>query len=552
MLGYEVIARRLVALGVDTVFAVMGDGNLLLLAELSEKHGVRIVHARHEAGAVGMADGYHRMTGRLGVATVTHGPGFTNAATSVATATAHRSKVLVLVGGLAAGDVFNLQRLDQSAFTRSLGTERVSLSTPPRIDADVLLAARTALRRPATVVLDMPTDVQSAETGITSMAEHDLPDLALWLSPHPELVARGASALASAERPVLLAGRGASDDRAITEIAALANETGARIVTSLLGKGNFWGHPLALGVAGGLGNTTASAALADADCIVSFGASLNEWTTTRHSYAKGCTIVQIDTDPMAFERFSRVDVAVPGDAASTASGIRAALAAMGAPGAHQPIEAAQPAVSGSAHLSPDAIPKGGYSDGDSIDPRRACAAFNAALPTNRAVVIDGGHVCIWGTQLIDVHEPRSYTHGFSFGSIGQSLSLALGAASGLGGRPVVAVMGDGSAAMSIAELETAVREQLPVIVLILNDGGFGIERHTLAMLDKPVAESNYPAPDFARMANALGASGVVISNERDLQSIGVHLARSGPIVFDIRVNGDLIAQTFLEIKQLRR
>lgn len=549
MLGYEVIARRLVALGVDTVFAVMGDGNLLLLAELSEKHGVRIVHARHEAGAVGMADGYHRMTGRLGVATVTHGPGFTNAATSVATATAHRSKVLVLVGGLAAGDVFNLQRLDQSAFTRSLGAERVSLSTPERVDADVLLAARTALRRPGTVVLDIPTDVQAAETGITSMAEHDLPDLTPWLSPHPELVARAASALASAERPVLLAGRGASDDRAITEITALADETGARIVTSLLGKGNFWGHPLALGVAGGLGNATASAALADADCIVSFGASLNEWTTTRHSYAEGCTLVQVDTDPMAFERFSRVDVAVPGDAASTASGIRTALAAMGA---QRRPASAQLAAWRDASDSSGTSSADGYSDGDSVDPRRACAAFNAALPANRAVVVDGGHVCIWGTQLIDVREPRSYTHGFSFGSIGQSLSLALGAAVGLGGRPVVAVMGDGSAAMSIAELETAVREQLPVIVLILNDGGFGIERHTLAMLDKPVAESNYPAPDFARLANALGASGVVISSERDLQSIGAHLARSGPIVFDIRVNGELIAQTFLEIKQLRR
>lgn len=549
MLGYEVVAQRMVALGVDTVFAVMGDGNLLLLAELSEKHGVRIVHARHEAGAVGMADGYHRMTGRLGVATVTHGPGFTNAATSVATATAHRSKVLVLVGGLATGDVFNLQRLDQGAFTRSLGAERVALSTPPRVDADVLLAVRTALRRPGTVVLDMPTDVQAAETGLSIVAEHEISDLAPWLSPHPELIARAASALIAAERPVILAGRGASGDRALAEIGALAEEVRAPIVTSLLGKGNFWGHPLALGVAGGLGNANANAALAQADCIVSFGASLNEWTTTRYDYAAGCTIVQIDTDPMAFERFSRVDLALPGDAAATASGIRAALTAMDL---QDPFAASRRTTSTGVYSPTGLTTDVEYSDGDAVDPRRACAAFNAALPTNRAVVVDGGHVCIWGTQLIDVHEPRSYTHGFSFGSIGQSLSLALGAAVGLGCRPVVAVMGDGSAAMSIAELETAVREQLPVIVLILNDGGFGIERHTLAMLDKPVTESNYPAPDFARMANALGASGVVISSERDLQSIGAHLARSGPIVFDIRVNGDLIAQTFLEIKQLRR
>lgn len=541
MLGYELIARRLAAEGVDTVFAVMGDGNLHLLAELGEAHGIRIVHARHEQGAAGMADGYSRMTGRLGVATVTHGPGMTNTATSLATAVAHRSRVLLIVGGLATHDVDNLQQLDQSAFAASLGAERVALTTPARVELDLEKALRLVRNGRRTIVLDAATDVQLAETGVTEVLVRGNATEAPAPAPIMELIDEAARVISAAQCPIIVAGRGASSDSAIAAIGELATAIGAPVVTSLLGKGNFSSHPNALGVAGGLGDPAAARALAAADCILSIGASLNDWTTTRGDFAERTTIIQVDIDPLAFGRFAQPDLMILSDATSAAQAIA------------ERIDSAAPA----APWQPPALePADGeidYVDGaNTIDPRRACLAIERALPRNRAVIVDGGHVCIWGTQLIQTYQPRSFTHGFSFGSIGQSLSLALGAAAGLKGRRVAAVMGDGSAAMSITELETAVRENLPVAIIILNDAGFGIERHTLSLQDLPVAESNYPSPRFAEMARAAGAQAITVASVDDLSLIPGLLQQPGPVLIDLRVNGDLIAETFLEIKQIVR
>lgn len=539
MLGFELIAHHLVAEGVDTVFAVMGDGNLHLLAELGEKHGIRIVHARHEQGAVAMADGYSRMTGRLGIATVTHGPGLTNTATSLATAVAHRSRILLIVGGLAAHDVDNLQQLDQAAFVASLGGERVALSTPARIGKDLEKALRLVANGRRAVVLDAATDIQAAETGIVVHRSVGVaPVVPAAAAPHPTLIDQAAVRLGQAVRPVIVAGRGASSDAAIVVIGELARALDAPIVTSLLGKGNFSSHENALGVTGGLGNSTASSALAAADCILAFGASLNDWTTTRQDFAPDTTLIQIDIDPLAFGRFCRPHLAIVSDAEQAAAVLLGIL---------EPVTREDRPASVPADADED------FEDGEAtVDPRRACLAIERALPHDRAVVVDGGHVCIWGTQLIDTYLPRSFTHGFSFGSIGQSLSLALGAAAGLGGRRVAAIMGDGSAAMGISELETAVRENLPVAIVVLNDAGFGIERHTLALQGLPVAESNYPAPRFADLAIAAGAHAITVCSVDELADIPRALEHPGPVLIDLHVNGDLIADTFLEIKQLHR
>ncbi|WP_341952982.1 thiamine pyrophosphate-binding protein [Salinibacterium sp. TMP30] len=541
MYGYELIARQLVAEGVDTVFAVMGDGNLHLLAELGLTHGIRIVHARHEQGAVSMADGYSRFTGQLGVATVTHGPGMTNTATSLATAVAHRSRVLLIVGGLAAHDVDNLQQLDQSAFAASLGADRVALTTPSRVGADLDRALRIVLNGRRTVVLDAATDIQTAETGITTIRSGETRITASAPAPSRELAEQAARILGAAKRPIIVAGRGASSNDAISAIGKLAVAIGAPVVTSLLGKGNFSSHPNSLGVAGGLGDPAASHTLATADCVLSIGASLNDWTTTRKDFVTDATIIQIDVDPLAFGRFVDPALAILSDAACAALAITEYIVPSAPPLSWRP-----PARDSAG----DDLE---YDDGaNTVDPRRACLAIENALPRDRAVVVDGGHACIWGAQLVQTHMPRSFTHGFSFGSIGQSLSLALGAAAGLNGRRVAAIMGDGSAAMSIAELETAVRENLPVAIVVLNDGGFGIERHTLALQNLPVAESNYPSPNFADLARAAGASAITVSSVEDLSLIPQLLQESGPVLIDLRVNGGLIADTFLEIKQLHR
>ncbi|WP_283136377.1 thiamine pyrophosphate-binding protein [Rhizohabitans arisaemae] len=534
MRGFELLAAALAEEGVDTVFAVMGDGNLHLLAELSSKHAIRIVHARHEQGAVAMADGYSRLTGRLGVATVTHGPGLTNTATSLATAAAHGSKVLLIAGGLAAGDVHNLQRLDQVAFCQVLGARVVALTTSERAGLDVAEALRLCATE-RTVVLHAPTDVQLGDcAGARTPGRPDPRPMAA----DPAAVETVAGFLAEASQPVLLAGRGASGDEAIAEIVALAEHLDAPIVTSLLGKGNFAGHPRYLGVTGGLGDTRATAALAAADCVVAFGAQLNDWTTTKADFRDDAVLIHVDTRVEALGRFVRPRLAVLGDGAVTARQLRAACA----PAEPRKYWPGEPSADSPVVVFDDGV--------GTVDPRRACAAVDEALPADAAVVVDGGHVCIWAAQLIGPRVPRSFTHGFSFGSIAQSLPLALGAAVGLNGRRVVAVMGDGAAAMSIHELETAVRTRAPLSVVVLNDAGFGIERHTLAAEGLPVDESNYPSPAFAEMARAMGVRALHVVDVAGLARIPEFLSGEGPTLIDIAVNGDLVSDTFREIKQL--
>ncbi|WP_033294592.1 thiamine pyrophosphate-binding protein [Amycolatopsis jejuensis] len=527
--GYRLLARTLIEHGVDTVFAVMGDGNLRLLAELTAGKGIRVVHARHEQGAVAMADGYSRLTGKLGVATVTHGPGLTNTATSLATAAAHSSRLLVIAGGLAADDQHNLQRLDQPAFAAVLGADCVSITSPGQMAS----ALSEALRRCGdgrTVLLHAPTDVQLA----------GCPDVPVTVPavttavPDSPTVAAIAALVGESARPVLLAGRGASTDDAISGISALSDRLGAPIVTTLLAKGNFAGRPAYLGVAGGLGDPAASAALAEADCVLAFGASLNNWTTTGGAFTPGARIIQVDTDPQAFGRFTDPTLAVLGDSARTA----AHLLAICRPGARPFRRQVPPAV-------PDVV-----SFSSALHPQTACAAVAEALPEDVAVVVDGGHVCIWATQLLGPSRPRSFTHGFSFGSIAQSLPLALGAALGLGGRRVLAVLGDGAAAMCLHEFETAVRTQAPLTVLVLNDGGFGIERHTLVADGLATESADYPAPRFADIATAMGARAIRITDPAGLARLPGYLTGPGPALIDLVVDPAAVSDTFRKIKGL--
>ncbi|MBO9521374.1 MAG: thiamine pyrophosphate-binding protein [Nocardioidaceae bacterium] len=531
MRGYQALAQGLVDAGVETVFAVMGDGNLHLLAELSSRHGVRIVHARHEQGAVAMADGYARFTGRLGVATVTHGPGLTNTATALATAAAHRTGLLLVAGGLAPGDVHNLQRLDQPRFAEVVGATTVALTTGDRVGLDLAEAMRRCSRG-ETVVLHAPTDVQQQDGAAPAPA----PVRPSVMAPDPAAVDRVAGLLAASSRPVLLAGRGASSDGALAAIADLAVHVGAAIVTSLLAKGSFAGDPRYLGVAGGLGSRAATAALASSDCVVAFGASLNDWTTSHADFAPGAALVQVDVREDAFGRFLTPALGVLGDSELTARLLVKAATAT-------PHRADWPP-------GPDLVAHQPRRETEGLDPERACTALADALPADAGVVVDGGHLCIWAAQLVGPSVPRSFTHGFSFGSIAQSLPLAVGAALGLGGRRVVAVMGDGAAAMSLTELETAVRTDAPVTVVVLDDAGFGIERHTLAAEGLPVAEANYPAPDFAAIARAMGARALRVTTADELAGLPAMLAGSGPALVDLVVDGAVVSETFREIKQL--
>jgi acetolactate synthase-1/2/3 large subunit len=530
---YRRLAAALAAAGVDTVFCVMGDGNLDLLVELADAHGVRLVHARHEQGAVAMADGYARRTGRLGVASVTHGPGLTQTGTSLKVASARRSTILVLAGDTPTGDPHHIQGFEQAPYATAVGATPVPLRAPATWAADLAEALAVAERGP--VVFNLPTDHQLAAA--PAAAAPPAPAV------RPASVGVGldpaAAVLGTAARPVVLAGRGAIDAQA--EVAAIAALLGAPVVGTLGAHGILPEDPRHLGFVGGLGCPAAVAALDEADAVLAVGASLNAWTTKGGALLAGKPLVRLDADPVALRTGPATAVALLGDAAATLAALAGALPVA-------PAAPWTPSVAGTADA-------GAFADGvGAVDPRRALAAVEAALPRDRTIVLDGGHFITFACSALSVEDPRRFLFSCDFAAIGQGLAMAVGAAAADATGRTTLVAGDGGLLMGIAELDTAVRNDLPINIIVLNDGAYGQEVHSLAAKGKRTAHAIFAVPDLARLAEGFGATGAAVGAPADLDALP-HLltAPGGPRLIDIRINPEIVSPAAQEIfRQVRQ
>jgi thiamine pyrophosphate-dependent acetolactate synthase large subunit-like protein len=503
----------------------MGAANQELMCDLGERHGIRVVHGRHESGVVGMADGYARFGGRLGVATVTSGPGVTNTATSLAVARAHRSSVLLLAGDSPRGDVDNPQYLEQELFTRLCGGAAGRIEAP-EATGDVLSRAAHTLASGAPYALHMPLDVQQLTAPGCEAA-----DLRPVLPPPGQVkdqagLAKAVHALCRARQPVVLAGRGAQS--ASGPLAELARMLGAPLVTTLLAAGLFAGDPREAGVAGVMSDGRAQQLLQDADLVLVVGASLHPLAAqVIHRRAAPPVLVRVDTAPPSFSCLS-FEADLRGDAESV---VRALLAELPAR-----LPSAMP--DGVVPPLPDADLDRGVDAGvhvlDALDELRA------RLPEQRLMVIGGGHAALSACQRLPATGPRDFTCvSTDFGAIGQALPVAIGACFARPGHRVYNVTADGELMMSLAELHTAVRYRLPLTVIVLNDHGFGQERHNLDRAGSPGHYAAHPSPDLAAVARAMGATGYRITDPDGLYTLKKamdHRPEDGVVLVDIRID----------------
>jgi acetolactate synthase I/II/III large subunit len=525
---FQAIARALSDEGVDTVFCVMGDGNLDLLAELADRCDVRLVHARHEQGAVAMADGYARRSGRLGVASVTHGPGLTQTGTSLKVAAARGSQLLLLAGDTPTGNAQHIQSFEQAPFATAVGATPVPLRTPASWAADL----REALRRAASgpVVFNMPTDHQLAPAaGPEPDPERGTVHAAPVASGLDELLAE----LQRAQRPIVLAGRGAIEAEA--ELAALAERLGALVVTTLGARGLLNAEPAHVGLVGGLGHEAAMEAVGRADCVLAVGASLNSWSTKSGALLAGKRVLRIDRDREALRGPVAADLALAGDAAATLAALLERL----------PPRPPAPAPSGG---TPAREPDPWRDEPDAVDPRRALAAIEAALPSERTIVLDGGHFFTFGCAALTAPSPQRFIVSCDFATVGQGLAMAIGASAAAPGRRTTLIAGDGGFLMSVAELDTAVRCGLPLDVVVLNDGAYGQEVHSLAAKGLSTAHAEFAVPDLGALARGFGAEGHRLRTAAELERLEELLtAPGGPRVIDVRINPDVVSPAAEEI-----
>ena len=315
------IGRRLAALGVEAVFGVVGSGNLVA-TEALQRGGARFFAARHETGALCMADGWARVTGRVGVCSVHQGPGLTNAVTGLAEAAKARTPVLVIAGDTPGAALTSNFRIDQHDLANSVGAIAETVYSAASAEADAARAYRRAALERRPVVLNLPIDLQ-AQPAVDAPEPRVLP-VPATPAPRAEEVAAVADLLQGAQRPVIIAGRGAVLGGAGPALAALGERAGALLANSAMAQGIFHGDPWALRISGGFASPVASELLPQADVVLAFGAALNHWTT-RHGELIGpqARVVQVDVEPRAIGANRRIDLAVVGDTGAVAEAVEA-------------------------------------------------------------------------------------------------------------------------------------------------------------------------------------------------------------------------------------
>ncbi|MEV4666589.1 thiamine pyrophosphate-binding protein [Microbacterium sp. LWO12-1.2] len=529
---------------IDAVFGVMGNGNAYFLDAIETQTSAVFTAVRHEQGAVVAADAHFRASGRIAAGTSTYGAGFTNTLTALAEAVqAHVPLVLVVGDEPTSGP--RPWDVDQIALASAVGARTYTVG---RADAaaTTVIAIEHALTYRVPVVLAIPYDVAALEAG--PVANAPSPRVPAPLAPKGEF-AEGmldeiADALRTAERPFLLAGRGAWLAGASTALGELADATGALTASSALGRGVFPDSRYDLGVTGGFGADGAMELIRSADVAVVFGASLNQFTMRfGELFAPGTRVFQVDIAPAATH--AHIGGFVRADARVAAEALVSRLTAAGAAAPWR--ESVDVAAARSYDAGDDLAPDG------RLDPRSAARRIAELLPEDRVVVSDGGHFIGWANMYWPVAAPdRMMMIGTAFQSIGQGWPSVVGATLARRESTVVLTSGDGGGLMAIADLESAVRAAGGRgIAVIWNDAAYGAEVNLYGLKGLAEGPMRIPEVDFAAFGAAVGAEGVVVRTLADLDRLATWTEEDAAtrrfLLLDLRISGDVIAPYQQEI-----
>ena len=534
------VGKALATAGIDHVFGVVGSGNFHVTNALVAA-GARFVAAAHEGGAASMADGYARVSGRAAALSVHQGPGLTNALTGITEAAKSQTPLVVL-----APEATNPRSnffIDLAGIASGIGAAFLRVR-PEQVAQDVAQAYGMAVRGGGqTVVLGLPLDVQTMPVDDTMPVPVERP----WLPPRGE-VGPLVDVLAAARRPVFIAGRGAlrqvplvtppprPPHTARLALTRLADRCGALLAVSAVARGLFVGDPWFLDVSGGFATPLAAELIAQADLVVAWGSTLNMWTT-RHGrlISPGTRVAQVDLDAAALGRNRRVDIGVVGELAVAAQDCADELDRRGA----------HPAGWRTPELSARIATEGRWrdvsyvdtSEADRIDPRTLSIGLDDLLPVARTVVVDSGNFMGYPSMFLSVPDAAGFCFTQAYQSIGLGLASALGAAVARPDRLTVAALGDGGFLMSVAELTTAVRLALPLLVIVYNDAAYGAEVHHFGPHGHPLNTVRFPDTDLASIARGFGCAATTVRAPADLAAVTEWLAggRDRPMVVDAKV-----------------
>jgi len=529
--GYASLAAVLADHGVSTMFGVMGDGNMYFVDAFVRAYGGEYVAAANEAGATLMAAGYAAGSGRVGVATVTHGPGLANCLAALVSAEREHRPIVLIAGDTGAEARGNAQKIDQASLVAPTGAGYEFAASACSAPADLARALGRAAAQQRPVVFSVSVDFNFAEADYVAGTPRR-ETLRQAPAPDPAALDSAVGLMASARRPIVLAGAGALLSGAGPSLRELAELLGAPVATTLPVRGLFGDYEHDLGIFGTLSTPRAVSAILASDCVIAVGASLNPYTGGGDGwpYLDGKRVVQCDIGPEALGAHFPVDAGVLADAGAFASTVVAWLREAEYTGT-----GFRDSVDSREHADPQpSVGRSGF-----VDPAAALRELNRRLPCERTLTVDGGRFTDEVIRRFSVLRPRAWACSFAgFGAIGNGLAVAIGMGCADRKSPAVALVGDGSFMLGgLAEFSTAVRHKVDLIVVICNDGCYGAEYRKLAARDFETEHSLFDWPDFAPVADALGGVGCTVRSLDDLPYVEkVVTGRDRPVLIDLKLD----------------
>jgi acetolactate synthase-1/2/3 large subunit len=541
MRGADAILRSLEAEGVEVMFGIPGGAIMPTYDAIARGTTVRHVLARHEQGAGHMAQGYARASGKVGVAIATSGPGATNLVTPIADAWMDSTPIVCITGqvrsSLIGTDAF--QECDITGITMPIVKHSWLVLDARDIPAAIKEAfhiARTGRCGP--VLVDIPRDVQEAEFDFSYPENLDLPG---WRPPskvHPLQIRQAGNVIANAEKPVLYVGGGTMNANACPELLELAEQGRLPVITTLMGKGAFpESHELHFGWPGMHGAKWSNIAMNTCDVLVAVGARFDDRVTGKLSaFAPGATIVHLDIDAAEISKLRKADVPVVGPLKKALAELTREIVKHREDGIPAPeawirrIEEAR-----------DEFPFRYSKQGELLKPQWVMEQFQEYIAGDDVIVTTGvGQHQMWAMQYVTTERPRNFITSGGLGTMGYGIPAAVGAKAARPEATVVCVDGDGCFQMTSQEIVTAVLDDLPIIVLLLNNGYLGMVTQWQDMFfdgRRSHVHLTQAVPDYAKLAEAYGAVGFTVNEREELRPALEEAFGCGrPVVIDVRVD----------------
>ena len=522
--------------GVRQVFGLPGGANLPMYDEFA-RCDIRHILVRHEQSAAHMADGFGRVSRKPGVCFATSGPGATNILTGIATAQADSAPMVAVTGQVP------VSMIGRDAFQESdiigMANPVVKYAFQPRAASEIPESVRKGFfiaetGRPGPVLIDIPKDVQQNEADMVFPNEFQIKGYHPWTDPDVTNVERAIAILLNTERPVILAGGGTIISSAFAELQALAELLMIPVVTTFKGKGAFpENHPLSLGPIGMHGHAEANRIIDQADCVLAIGTRFSDRSVgTFEDFERQRKIIHMDVDPAEIGKNQTTSVAVVGD-------VRASLRIM-----LKLLENKPRLVEETAWLKNAKETKSYWKENLKIHPGEMGAAkilrkLRELLPADSIVTTEVGQHQMWASLFFDVIHPGTFFSSTGLGTMGWGFPAAIGAKVARPDVHVVDIAGDGSFNMTENSLATAVLEDIPVIVFLINNYSLGMVAQWQRTFyeRRMIGVDQGQCPDYVKLAESYGAQGIRAQSLDELGSaIKAALASDVATVIDIPID----------------